>query len=94
MNAQPVYLAIFEWADRAFIEEAIEALIGLLDQRDGDPDLEPALAAPEPYSWHGQLRWATGGTDDRENGECADCDGENVIPFDPRKGIALTARGR
>ena len=37
-----------------------------------------ASAAPEPFSWQSGQRRAQRVTDDRENAECADCDGEPV----------------
>ncbi|MBP6010624.1 MAG: hypothetical protein KBA31_00205 [Alphaproteobacteria bacterium] len=60
------------------LEAAIERAIALLDQLDGDADLEPSLGSrscvgstlsplgidPAQYD---QRRWATGSTDDRED---------------------------
>lgn len=68
---------------RRAIALRIEADIALLDRLGGDPDLEPSLGAPEPFAYQGQLAWAVGGTDDRENAQCIDCDGESVrfVPF-------------
>ncbi len=71
---------------RRRIADRIEADLALLDVLDGDPDLEPSLAAPEPYSWQSGLRWARGAADDRENAECADCDGEPVRSSRRRSG--------
>lgn len=64
---------------RAEIEAMVEGLIEYLDGLDGDADAEPTLASPEPYSWQGQILWSQGGTDDRENAACEDCDGEPVM---------------
>lgn len=63
---------------RRAIAMRIEADIALLDRLGGDPDLEPSLGAPEPHTYQGQLAWAAGGSDDRENAACVDCDGETV----------------
>ena len=56
-----------------------DRLVAALDRMDGDPDLEPSLAAPEtpmPPSWgHGHMpgasqeRWAAGGTGDIEQAD-------------------------
>ncbi|HWM48539.1 MAG TPA: hypothetical protein VNR11_16660 [Xanthobacteraceae bacterium] len=61
-------------------EAEIERLLDLLDQIEGDPDLEPSLASPEmpdfvmsSFLTYGdpaefsQERWAKGGADDRED---------------------------
>jgi hypothetical protein len=71
---------------RRRIADRIEADIALLDALDGDSDFEPSLAAPEPYSWLNGPIWAQGATDDRENAECADCDGEPVMTIPVRIG--------
>lgn len=42
----------------------IERLLAILDELDGDPDLEPTLGATEGQG--GQRRWACSGRDDRE----------------------------
>lgn len=54
---------------RTLIEAEIERLIATLDALDGDADFEPSLAAPKsPSDWRStQVRWAIGGSDDREN---------------------------
>jgi hypothetical protein len=60
------------WA-RKEIEDAIERLLALLDQADGDPDLEPSLGSPNPrYLYEGgpitsQERWAEGSRNDIED---------------------------
>jgi hypothetical protein len=68
---------------RRRIAAAVDALIALLDQIDGDVDLEPD-ADDEPSlgsgSMHNQDCWAIGGDDDRELDEaersgCGDLDG-------------------
>lgn len=64
---------------RAEVEAMVEGLIEYLDGLDGDPDREPSLGAPEPYSWQGQTIWGHGSSDDRENAECVDCDGEPIV---------------
>lgn len=61
---------------RASIEAEIERLIGLLDEFDGDADLEPSLGAPEAclhspivthvVPVHSQVEWARGWGDDDE----------------------------
>lgn len=81
---------------RARLEVLLEHLldtthkvIAELDALDGDTDLEPSLATPERHpnagryaaADMGQLRWAQGAADDREE-ECEDegaqCDDEGV----------------
>lgn len=52
---------------RKRIEDAIERMIGLLDEIDGDPDAEPYLAATMCEDWYGDHV----PTDDREE-QCED----------------------
>lgn len=81
---------------RARLEAALDRLLDAmhqalaeLDALDGDPDAEPSLAAPERHPNpgrygapdRGQLRWAQGAADDREEDcedEGAQCDDEGV----------------
>jgi len=71
-------------AQRAAIEDAIEALIALLDAEDGDCDQEPWLGAPErhpgpsfycdPSATRSQAHWSQGVSDDREENHDAEDD--------------------
>ena len=53
------------------LEQHLEAMIGWLNELDGDPDLEPSLGASRPHEQLSQTIWAHGTTDDREQ-ECED----------------------
>ena len=58
-------------AFRDRLEQHLEAMIGVLDELDGDADDEPSLGAQRPHQQCSQERWAEGTTDDREQ-ECED----------------------
>ncbi len=53
------------------LEQHLEAMVGFLDELDGDPDLEPSLGSAAPHQQVTQEIWAVGNTDDREQ-ECED----------------------
>jgi hypothetical protein len=82
---------------REIIELEIERLIALLDAIDGDPDLEPSLAAPESHpSAHGailpcrdndgaQITWSAGSPLDLEDEVDADDHNDNPVTLNPER---------
>lgn len=86
---------------RQRVEQAIEALLLLLDVIDGDPDLEPSLGAPEaalPNSLRyvgtilvgtSQERWAAGADDEEEEEEHDAEDDPAELGFADRWGSAV-----
>lgn len=59
----PTQILEFTPAMRILIEDAIEALILLLDEIDGDAEAEPELGSSSPVN---QAIWGDSPTDDRE----------------------------
>lgn len=94
---------------RPEVEDLIGGLIDLLDAMDGDADLEPSLAAPEPVITNGwgncphsnQAHWAGGATDDQEHDAGSDREEENEHggdiqdePHDPQPDDVLPSMHR
>ncbi len=69
---------------RQQVERAVAHLIAILDELDGDPDLEPWIGAPERMAGNWNPR-AVGANDDRED---PDEDGGDIVdqPHDAEPG--------
>lgn len=62
---------------RRALADRIEADIAALDMLGGDPDAEPSLGAPEPFTAGPALDWVYGSGDDREQDAGDDREEEN-----------------
>ena len=82
-DARPDLIAL-----RRALANRIEADIAALDILGGDPDAEPSLGAPEPFTAGPALDWVYGNGDDREMDAGDDREEENEHGADEDAGEA------